>query len=188
MEPFTDPVGLGVPRLGARVVDVLHGKIQFVLVTLRRPAVLRAAVGEDPVQRNLVLVEEWQYPIIAQVRGGDRGLPVIEFREPHLAVGVDDGLLIDPAHALQAPDIERVLCAAVARTFALKFAMRFFVGLRLLQRNDLRLGQHEALLSDLGLQGLEPFPHGLQIMPEPDAPDARGGDRQGSFAEFVRHA
>lgn len=24
VEPFTDPVGLGMPRLGARVVDVLH--------------------------------------------------------------------------------------------------------------------------------------------------------------------
>lgn len=47
VEPFTDPIGLGMPRLGARVVDVLHGKVQFVLVALRRPTVLRAAVGED---------------------------------------------------------------------------------------------------------------------------------------------
>lgn len=43
-------------------------------------------------------------------------------------------------------------------------------------------------MSDLGLQGLEPFPHGLQIMPEPDASNACRGDRQGSFPEFVRHA
>lgn len=58
MESFTDPVGLGVPRLGARMVDVLHGKVQFVPVALRRPTGLCAAGGEDPVQRNLVTFEE----------------------------------------------------------------------------------------------------------------------------------
>jgi hypothetical protein len=32
VEPFTDPVSLGVPHLGARVIDVLHGEVQFVLM------------------------------------------------------------------------------------------------------------------------------------------------------------
>ena len=86
------------------------------------------------------------------------------------------------------PPVECVLRATISRAFTLKLARRFFVGLRLLQGHHLRLRSDKALLSDLGLQGLEPFPPGLQIMPEPDASDARRGDRQGSFPEFVRHA
>ncbi len=66
--------------------------------------------------------------------------------------------------------------------------MRFFVGLRLLQGHDLRFRQHHAFLGDLRFERLEPFPHRLQIMPKPDAADARGRDRQGLFAQFIRHA
>lgn len=56
VEPFTDPVGLRMPRLGARVIDVFHGEVQFAtrgrprrlfngdlhdrLLHLRRPPIL----------------------------------------------------------------------------------------------------------------------------------------------------
>ena len=52
MESLTDPVGLRMPGLRAGVIDVLGCEIQFVLMALRRPAALRAAIGEDPVERN----------------------------------------------------------------------------------------------------------------------------------------
>lgn len=164
METFADPVRLEMPGLRAGIINVRDRERQCILVSFGCASVFRAAIREHSIQRDLVLLEEWQHMLIEQVRGCYRCFPVRKFREPHLAVAVYEGLLVAPADALQGPDIERVLCAAVARTFALKFVMRFFVGLRLLQRKDLRLGQHEALLRHLCLQGLEPFPHGFQIM------------------------
>ena len=67
-----------------------------------------------------------------------------------LAVGVDERLLVDAAHALHVTDVERVLGAAIARVLALELAMGLLLGLGLLQRDHLRLGQHQALLSALG--------------------------------------
>ena len=71
--------------------------------------------------------------------GGDRRLAVVELGEGHLGVGVDEGLLIDAADALQRADIEGVLGAAIAGAFALELAVGLLVGLGLLQRGDLAL-------------------------------------------------
>lgn len=57
MEAFTDTIGLRMARLSAAVVDVLHRQIQFVLVVLALPAVLRAAIGEHTQHRDLVFLE-----------------------------------------------------------------------------------------------------------------------------------
>ena len=43
---------------------------------------------------------------------------------------------------------------------ALELAMRLLLGLGLFQRDDLRLGQHQAVLRALGFQRLEPLRHG----------------------------
>ena len=45
MKPFTDPIGLGTLRLGARVIDIFQGQIQLVLMMLGISAVLGPAVG-----------------------------------------------------------------------------------------------------------------------------------------------
>ncbi len=55
---------------------------------------------------------------------------------------------------------------------ALEFAVRFLLGLGLFQRDDLRLGQHQALLGTLGFQRFEPFLHGLHVMALPDTTNA----------------
>lgn len=61
-----------------------------------------------------MLVEERHHAVVEQVSSGDRRLTVIELGEGDLAVGVDEGLLVDPADALQRADIEGILSAAVA--------------------------------------------------------------------------
>ena len=94
VEPFTDPVGLGMPRLGARVLDVLHRQVEFILMALRRAALLRASIGENPGQRNLVLFEERQHAVIEQIGGRHRDLAVVQLRKAHFAVGVDEGLKV----------------------------------------------------------------------------------------------
>ena len=46
--------------------------------------------------------------------------------------------------------------------------MRLLFALGLLQRGELAFGQHQAFLSDLGFERLEPFLHRLKIMALPD--------------------
>jgi hypothetical protein len=82
-------------------------------------------------------VEERHHAIVQQVGGGDRGLAVVELGEGHLRIGVDEGLLVDPTHALERADGEGVLRAAGARALALELAVRLAVLPRPLQGGDL---------------------------------------------------
>ena len=119
--------------LGAAVVDVLDGQIELVFVALGA-AELGAAIGQHARQADAVLVIKRHHPIIEDLGRGDRGLAIVEFGKGDFGVGVDKGLLIDPPDALQRTDIEGVLRPAIARTFALKLAMRLLIGLGLLAR------------------------------------------------------
>ena len=64
-----------------------------------------------------------------------------------------------PGKALQRADVEGVLRAAITRALALELAMRFLVGLGLLDRDDLRLGEQDAILRRLGLECLQAVLH-----------------------------
>jgi hypothetical protein len=61
--------------------------------------------------------------------------------------------------ALQYADVKGILRAAIAGAFALELAMRLLVGLGLLERGDLGLGQQDAILRHLGFEGLEAMLH-----------------------------
>jgi hypothetical protein len=122
------------------MIDVFDGQIEFILVPFRRPTVLRAAIREDSIERNVVQLEERQPAIIQQFGGCDRRLPIIQLREADLAVGIDEGLLIDPADALKCADVEGVLRTTLSRTFALEFPVRFFIRLCPLQGHHLGFG------------------------------------------------
>jgi hypothetical protein len=119
-----------------------------------------------------VLLIEQHHPVVEYLGRGDRGLAIIELGEGHLGIGVDDGLLVDPPHALERANIERVLRPAIAGAFALELAMRFLVDLGLLERGDLRLGQQDALLRRLGFERLQPVLHRRQIVALPHAAHA----------------
>src|ERR1700756_5489222 len=67
-----------------------------------------------------------------------------------LGVSIDEGLLINASHSLQVADIECILRAAIARMLALELAMGLLFRLGFLQRGELGLGQHQALLGALG--------------------------------------
>jgi hypothetical protein len=67
----------------------------------------------------------------------------------------------DPEHWRD--DIERILGAAIARMLALELAMSLLLGLGLFQRDDLRLGQHQAFLGALGFQRCAFAPAGMKI-------------------------
>ena len=90
-------------------------------------------------------VEERNDAVVEQVCRGDRRLAIVDFREAHLRVRIDEGLLIDSPNALQRTDVERVLGSAVAWALALEFAVRFLLEFCLLERLNLRLRQHDAV-------------------------------------------
>src|SRR6266567_5380519 len=159
VEAFADAVGLRALSLGARMIDVLDREIELVLVPFGIAAELAAAVGEHAQQLGIVLLEEWQYPVVQQVGRGDR--PVIQLAESDLGIGVDEGLLLDPPDALEIADVERVLRATVAGMLALELTVGLLLDPRALQRHNLRLGEHQTLLGTLGLQRLEPLLHRL---------------------------
>jgi len=138
MKALADAVGLRALGLGAAVIDVLNREVEFVFVALGT-AKLGAAIGQHARQPDGVLVIERHHPIIEDLGRGDRGLAVIELGKGDFGIGVDDGLLTDPADTLQGADIEGVLGTAITGTFALRLAVRFLVGLGLLEGGDLGL-------------------------------------------------
>src|SRR6516225_7909135 len=91
------------------------------------------------------------------------------------------GLLIDPPDTLQGTDIKRVLGSAIAGALALKLAIRLLVGLGLVERGDLCLGQQDAVLRHLGFEL-----HRGQIVTLPHAPHARRRDRQPAPLQRLR--
>jgi len=92
-----------------------------------------------------VTVEEGDHAIVEEIGCRDRRLAIIELGASNLGVGVDERLLVDAPDPLQIADIERILGAAVARMLALKLAMRLLLSLGLFQRDELGLGQDQAL-------------------------------------------
>ena len=73
-------------------------RYQLVLVVIRRPAILGAAIGEHTTERNPVVLVERQHPVIQQVGRGEGRLAIVQLGEAHLRVSINPRLLIDPAH------------------------------------------------------------------------------------------
>lgn len=102
-----------------------------------------------------------------------RSVAIIQFRNPNRTRGVDERLLLDAPDALARAHREGVVGSVVAWTLPLEFPVGLFVRVRLLSGHARSFRPDQAFLGDLGFQRLEAFPHPLQIMPEPEAPDAR---------------
>jgi hypothetical protein len=64
MEPLTNPIGLGTFALGAGVIDILNRQIEFILVAVGTATVLRAPIGQDAAEGDLMAVKERDHPII----------------------------------------------------------------------------------------------------------------------------
>ena len=62
VEAFADAVGLGMLGLGLGMVDVVQGQKQLILVPVRPAAVLGSPVGQHPVQRSAMFLEEGNLP------------------------------------------------------------------------------------------------------------------------------
>ena len=66
-----------------------------------------------------MLLEERQHPVIEQIHSRHRSLAIIELGKRHLAVRIDERLLIDPSHPLECSYIEGILGSTISGTLAL---------------------------------------------------------------------
>ena len=97
-----------------------------------------------------MLFEERDYPIIEHVGRGDRVLAIIEFDESELAVGINEGLLVDAAHAFDHTHVVGVLCTQVTWMLGLDLPVGFLLLTCPFQGLHLIFGQNDALLRDFG--------------------------------------
>ena len=188
MEALSNAIRLRTLRLGSRMINILHREIKLVFVMLGIAAIFRAAISQHTCELHLLSIEEWQDTVVQEIGCGNRRLAIIELGKDDLGIGVDEGLLVDAADALHVADVESVLRAAIARALALEFAVRLLLFFSFFQRYDLRLGQNQPLLRDLGFQGLEPLLHRLEIVTLPDTPDARRRDRKSTLPQLIGDA
>src|SRR3984893_1445364 len=94
VKALDNAIRLWALRLGPRMVNVFHREIKLVVVMLGIAAIFRAAVGQHTAEPHLLFVEERQDAIVQEIGRCDWRLPIIEFGEGDLRVGVDEGLLI----------------------------------------------------------------------------------------------
>ena len=73
------------------------------LVAVVGTAIPGPPVGQHPPQHDAMLIVEQDHSVGEQVGGGEWGLTVVELGEPDLGVGVDEGLLVDPATPFKVP-------------------------------------------------------------------------------------
>src|ERR1700691_5355232 len=188
VEPLDDAIRLRDLGLGARMVDILERQVELIFVVLGVAAIFRAAISQHAAEPHLPRIIERHDAIVDEISRGDGRLAIIELGKGDLGVGVDKGLLVDAADPLHVADVERILGAAIARTFALELAMRLLFALGLLQRGELAFGQHQAFLSDLGFERLEPFLHRLKIMALPDPAHPGRRNRMAELAKLLGDA
>ena len=70
---------------------------------------LSASIGQYTQQRDAVLFEEGQYPIVQDISRSNGMFAGIEFGKSHPALGVNEGLLVDPTHSLDVANVVSVL-------------------------------------------------------------------------------
>lgn len=83
------------------MVDVFHRQVQLVFLVVRIATVLGSPISEHAGQRHFMALKEGHDRIVEQVGRRQRRLAVRELSKGYLGGGSKEGLLIDPAHALQ---------------------------------------------------------------------------------------
>ena len=72
---------------------------------------LRTPIREDPQEGNVVFLEEGEHAVVEEIGRNKGVLSVVELCRDRFGIGVDEGLLVDPADAFQVADVESILGA-----------------------------------------------------------------------------
>src|SRR5262249_31187250 len=84
---------------GSAVINVLDGEVELVFMALGT-AKLGAPIGQHTRQPDAVFIVERYHAIIEDLGRGNRRLAIIELGKADFGIGIDHGLLIDPADTL----------------------------------------------------------------------------------------
>src|ERR1700759_1603732 len=91
-------------------------------MVFRLTLILCTPVGQYPKEWHLVFFKERQNPVIEDVRRRNSMLSFIELGEGHPGIGIDEGLLVDPAHTFDIANIVGVLRSQVSGMFRFYFS------------------------------------------------------------------
>ncbi len=130
-------------------------------------------------------LEERQHFVVEHIGRSDRRLGRIELGKSDLGIGVDEGLLVDTANALQGAHIERILGSQVARMGGFDLAAGFIIELLFLKRLDLGFSQYQTVSSDPGFKRLQPILEIGQLVANPDTADTGRRYKHTQFAQLV---
>lgn len=98
VETLADAIGLRAARFCPRVIDVLNRQVELIFMPIMGAAEFRAAISQDAIYPQPVLVKKGYHPIIEQIGCCQRCLAIIKLGEVQLRVGVNPRLLKDPAY------------------------------------------------------------------------------------------
>lgn len=122
VKALDDTIGLRTFCFCPAVIDIFHGKIEFVLMAFGIATIFRSAIGQHPQQANVLLVVERYHAVIEQLCRRERRLSVVELGKGDLGIGVNEGLLVHTSDAFQIAHIEGILRSAIAWMLAFEFA------------------------------------------------------------------
>lgn len=94
--------------------------------------------------------KEEDHCIVEQVGCSGRRFLGMEFAQCYPAIGIDKGLLIDPNHPFDPPDIVGILTPQISWILSLNFTLGFTLMFGSLQDCQLLFRQHHAFLSRSG--------------------------------------
>src|SRR5215208_1278228 len=109
MQPFADAIALRVPDFCFAVINIFKLQIKLIFMILSPAIKFSSTIGEHPENRYFMLLKEWNYSIIQNIRGCDSMLAGVEFCKGNTAVGINDRLLVNTAYAFDCSDVIGVL-------------------------------------------------------------------------------
>lgn len=139
VETLADPVRLRALDLRPRVLEVVDRQEELVGMLVHAAAVLGPSIGQDAQQLPAFRFEERKDSIVEKIGRRDRGPRRVELREGDLRVRVDERLLVDPADALDRPEVGGVLRAQITGMLGLDLAEHLVIELPTFEPLDLPL-------------------------------------------------
>src|SRR5688572_2406244 len=109
------------------MINVFKLQIQLIFMILSPSIKLSSTIGEHPENWYFILIKEWNYSVIQDIRRSDGMLAGVQFCKGDTAVGINDGLLINTAYAFNCSDVIGVLGNQISRMFRFNFAVRFLL-------------------------------------------------------------
>src|ERR1700722_1922734 len=97
-----------------------------------------------------MLIKERKHPIVEGIGGGNGMLRLIELGKGNAAIGVDKGLLINPADAFDISDIVSVLRSQVSGMLGLDLSKGFPALFLAFHSDQLGFGKNEPFLGYTG--------------------------------------